>query len=261
MGCTSSNAKVDPTGGKASPSKDTSNNQLRGDRLSMVDARQKREDDNRERRRRLSSLVPNQVNIATSRNSSKRGSLALVEENKKLSETSDGQNDKNHTKNKDVAKKISNGQHKHEKSNIISNSDENDANRNKSKLSQEDFKNQKNNVRTEKVSEDSRMIYVGPVSDSPRMSVDSVVLKNNANAFVNNIMANALTQVEDDKITNKHVIDKTTSNTSLRTNSPVNTARSNGSTNMEVQAKDIVGNVLNQALVQLTNENASSEDR
>lgn len=78
-----------------------------------------------------------------------------------------------------------------------------------------------------------------------RQSIDSVQLKTDANHFVNSIMAQALQQMEN-KNENNDLHETTNSNTSKKSRD-LETA-SVSSTNVDDQAKGLVGNILNNAL-------------
>jgi len=351
MGCvTSSSAKVSPvpqlntTTSKLPTSKQENSNRIRGDRISLADARQRRENESRERIRRISSLASGEAEKARrssrSRNSSLASSsyhegsnLVIKEENadsdnrdSKDSTKQNGSLSNGHVKRilntkaeiqitpcSDVEsddevdlekyfsvqpKTESNSNNKSKNSNITENNS-NDLSHSNSLSNQYSdntienhannfiddviFKatkkfNQENNIND---TENNKKESYSPTKDSParfsssnsytaktrmisveslqRQSIDSLVLKNNANDLVGNIMAKALAQVESDKIHLDYSLQSPDNNNALSPQNNLKTqSGSNISTSSSVvraQAEDLVGSVLNNAMYDL------SEDR
>ena len=106
------------------------------------------------------------------------------------------------------------------------------------------------------------VVRVSPINNG-RESVDSIVLRNNANNFVSNIIASAITQVENHsiKLTSDEDIMAMTGNecssTSLsqRTLSAKSNTYSTDDNNVDERAKDLVNDVLSKAIFQINKEN------
>ncbi|XP_066922672.1 surfeit locus protein 6 homolog [Clytia hemisphaerica] len=222
MGCSSS-VKVKPTTKGNDKDTQSNGNHIRGDRLSIVDARKRREEESRSRLRRLSELAPEEVNKVR-RNSSRQSTPNV---NSVPEEGTPSPKDhilcEQNTTPQNIVKKKTKRKKKHTPVQELENENENESESERTyneyspnKTSNQKLEYDQNLVEILRLSTDSEDLekenqILEDMNKQSRdqnnklnASLDSTHLRSNANFLVNDIMSKAMLQVKNDETEDKN---------------------------------------------------------